>query len=270
MKAIWVLVFLLIGTIPLSAQGDTDNWDVYMAQYDLGPGSTVLNLDLINRAPIANLPTLLVTGVTTPNCGEDGFPTSEELDVLYPIADEIIEELGRLTSSENVGSFTYQCERLEYFYIADSTGIREHLESLYQENYPQYKFYINIESDPDWKAYQEFLYPNEETLEFMANNKVLLQLSNAGDNLLQARMIDHFILFENETELKLFERWAKEQGYASASTTLDRSNDLPYTLHIARVDHVKPPEINNLTYSLRRKAEEMGGVYDGWETVVVR
>ncbi|MCH2199944.1 MAG: ribonuclease E inhibitor RraB [Flavobacteriales bacterium] len=41
-------------------------------------------------------------------------------------------------------------------------------------------------------------------------------------------------------------------------------------LQISRVDHVKPPEINNLTYSLRRKAEEMGGVFDGWETSLVR
>ncbi|MCH2199943.1 MAG: ribonuclease E inhibitor RraB [Flavobacteriales bacterium] len=39
----------------------------------------------------------------------------------------------------------------------------------------------------------------------MANNKVLLQLSNAGDNRLQARIIDHFILFEDETKVKLFE-----------------------------------------------------------------
>lgn len=57
-----------------------------MAQYEEGPGSVLLNMDLIQTSPQANKPFLVITGVSFRNCREDGLPTSDEFDRLYVIS----------------------------------------------------------------------------------------------------------------------------------------------------------------------------------------
>ena len=54
-------IILLINFLSFSQTG---NWDVYMAQYENGPGSVTLNMDLLNIAPNKSLPYILITGVT--------------------------------------------------------------------------------------------------------------------------------------------------------------------------------------------------------------
>ena len=92
------LVFLLLMLPVARAQeAQEDNWDVYLAQYDEGVGSTVLNMDLINVAPVKELPFLVVTGLTFDNCPEDGLPSPSQLDRFYEISDTIEQTLSACT-----------------------------------------------------------------------------------------------------------------------------------------------------------------------------
>ena len=102
-----------------------ENWDVYMAQYPKGPGSTVLNMQLKGEAPFKAYPYLLKTGVAFTGCRDDGMPTETMFSALYAIADSVKSVLGS-RSTILAGSFTYQCSRYDYYYIKDTSGIRQH------------------------------------------------------------------------------------------------------------------------------------------------
>ncbi|MBB3697048.1 DUF695 domain-containing protein [Flammeovirga yaeyamensis] len=245
-------------------------WDVYMAQYENGPGSTILNMDLINSAPKKSLPYLVVTGVTTENCREDGFPQNDEFEKLHDVSDAVENKIQEVTTFEIVGTFTYQCERLDYVYVNDTTKIRQKLTEMYTSNFPEYEYYINIKIDEDWEAYLKFLYPNEETQEHMSNIKVVAKLAESGDNLEKARQVDHWLYFKDKKRRKLFTDAIIKEGFKIESQEKRIDLRLPYQLRISRTDYVSPNEINTLTLKLRKQAKEFNGEYDGWETFVVK
>lgn len=247
----------------------TGNWDTYIAQYENGPGSTTLNMDLIQSAPKNTLPYIVITGATAENCRDDGFPNSSEFERLYKVSDAVEAKLKEITEYEVAGTFTYQCERLDYTYIRDTILIRTELTKLYKTEFPSYKYYINIKTDVAWEAYLQFLYPNAETQEFMANEKVLVQLRQAGDDLSKPRKVDHWLFFNEEEDRKLFVESVKMEGYEIEGEDKLIDLELPFQLHISRTDNVNSSEISNVTLSLRKLAKKFNGVYDGWETFVV-
>lgn len=247
----------------------TGNWDVYMAQYENGPGSTTINMDLMKLAPNKELPFVVISGVTTENCRDDGFPNGSEFERLYEISDAVQAKLKEITKFELTGTFTYQCERLDYVYVSDTTLVRAELAKLYKTEFPSYKYYINVRTDVDWETYLQFLYPNQETQEFMANEKVLVQLRQAGDNLSKPRQVDHWIYFADKGDRSLFVESVKKEGYKIESEDKLKDSTLPFQLHISRTDNVFPSAISKVTLSLRKMAKQFKGDYDGWETFVI-
>jgi uncharacterized protein (TIGR01619 family) len=246
------------------------NWDVYIAQWEEGPGSVTLNMDLINSSPKSDMPFLLITGVKYKKCTEDGFPEKGEFDVLYEISDSVNLTVSKLTLSEHVGTFTHQCERLDYIYIKDTIGIRSKLEKLYSSKFKKYNYYINIKVDERWKAYREFLYPNEETLEYMSNQKIVAKLFEAGDDLSKPRQVDHWIYFRNVKDREAFVNQVKNQNFKIESMDVVKEEKFPFQLHISRKDNVDLQSICKVTLELKKIAALYNGDYDGWETFVVK
>ena len=188
----------------LSSFSQEENWDVYMAQYEKGAGSTMINMSLKEVAPVKQLPYLLSTGVTLINCSDDGLPVKGEFDMLYKISDRIKYVVDSITKNKFAGTFSYQCERNDYYYLTDTVGIRKYLESAYKTAFPKYKYKINIRKDEQWEAFLTFLYPNDETFEYMSNQKVILKLSEQGDDLTKPRKVDHWLYFKTEAERDKF------------------------------------------------------------------
>jgi uncharacterized protein (TIGR01619 family) len=266
-KFVFAILFSISHQLASSQDG---NWDVYIAQWDEGPGSVILNMDLINSSPNTNLPFLIVTGVKYKKCDKDGFPEKSEFDKLYEISDSVNFVISKITQSESVGSFTFQCERLDYIYSKDTTGIRGQLEKLYANRFPNYEPYINIKIDSEWKAYREFLYPNEEIMDVMSNEKVLANLVQAGDDLSKPRQVDHWIYFNTSKDRDQFVVQVKKEKFKIEGMEILKEGELPYQLHISRKDNVDPDSINKLTMELRKLAKTYKGDYDGWETFIVK
>jgi regulator of RNase E activity RraB len=249
---------------------DEGTWDVYMAMYEKGAGSTTLNMDLVKNAPEKDLPFVVISGVTFTNCRQDGFPNNNEFEKLHDISDNVQNVISKHTKFKLAGTFTYQCERLDYIYVKDTTNLRDILISLYESKYSDYKYYINIKKDDTWDAYLKFLYPNSETQEFMSNQKVIMQLQNGGDNLLEARQVDHWLYFKNINDRNIFEVDIVKIGFKIESKETIDNTTKPFSLHISRVDKVDIESITQVTLDLRNKAMKLNGDYDGWETFIVK
>lgn len=266
-----LLLFLIsILSVYVANAQTADNWDVYLAMYEKGPGSITVNMGLVSEAPKKALPYVLITGVNAINCRDDGFPNQEEFDRLYEVSERVLAEITTLSKMEHVGTFTYQCQRLDYIYVSDTTQIRAKLTNLYKSSFSNYAYYINIRKDADWEAYLQFLYPNEETQEYMSNDKIIVQLSQAGDKLTTARQVDHWLYFSTAKDRNAFETIAIADGFKIESKEKTDVPGKPYQLHISRRDKVDHESINTITIALRKKAKEFNGDYDGWETFIVK
>jgi hypothetical protein len=266
-RSVLSLITALVCTIVFAQKGD-DHWEVYIAQYEKGPGSTLVNMSIKSEAPHKNYRYLISTGVRFVDCIQDGFPSKQEFEKLYALSDSVKKVFASLQHIM-AGTFTYQCERKDYYYTNDTSGVREKLFALYKNRFPGYQPIINIREDATWEAYLTFLYPNEETMEFIQNTKVVLKLSEAGDKLDKERLVDHWLYFPNAKSRESFIAFAKTKGFNVESKEM-RDGLRPFQLRINKVHKVDLPFISEVTLALRREAVKYGGEYDGWETHVVK
>jgi Family of unknown function (DUF695)/Regulator of ribonuclease activity B len=268
MKLYYLLTIALLSIVKLNAQQDA--WNVYLADYDGKPGSTVLNMSIVNRAPVKNLPYLIVTGLNPKEIEDSGFPTPDEFTTQYAFTDSLDSLIVKLTPNAMVGMFTSNGERLHYIYVADTIGLRNKLINFYADNYPTYTYYLSIKKDAEWKAYLEFLYPNDYILEYMGNESVIDNLIKNADKLDQAREVTFWAYFKTKGDRANFITYIKANGFSVEEEDKDKNFDLQYTLRFSKTMAMDLTKLTDTTFELRKKATENNGEYDGWETVVVK
>jgi len=268
-----LLVFFLIFffATTLYPQNGSERWESYLARYaDNKPGSTTVRMDLADKTPIPSYDYVLITGVTYKSEREDGFPQGETFEFLRMVGDDLIKLLDAHGDNLLVGSFMSNFERLEYFYLKSDIGIEQKLEEFYTTKYPDYKFYINIKEDKKWTYYREFLYPNEEIQNYLADQNVIRNLQKAGDKLTKKRRVEHWVYFTKKSEMESFKLEVIEQGFKVQFAGKIEDASTPYELKFWRIDKVDIESIYPITSSLRKLALAFNGDYDGWETSVER
>ncbi len=95
----------------------------------------------------------------------------------------------------------------------------------------------------------------------MENEKMILNLTKAGDNLSKPRQVDYWLYFKTAADREKFNLESKEYS---------KNSELHYQLKISRVDKVDIDSITKITTTLKKKAAGLNGDYDGWETVVIK
>jgi hypothetical protein len=256
--------------LSVNAQKNEGDWDIYMATYQDGPGSTVFNKSLKQGAPYSDLPYLLKAGVHFTGCSGEGLPEQERFSKLYEISDSVSAYMDRLLENRLAGTFTYQCSRTDYYYIKDTANIRKKLEAAFEEHFKGEHLIIEIKADAEWKAYLEFLYPNEETQDYMENLKVVMRLHNDGDSLKAARQVDHWAYFANELDRENFRNYVIGKGFKIEEKFKSERADFSFGLKFSRADKVDINSICIVTRDLRQQAKKFQGDYDGWETFVIQ
>lgn len=262
------LFALLLCSVHASAQNKDDHWEAYLAKYDDGVGSTTVNMSLKTKPASKAHRFLLITGVKFTKCKE-GFPIDTEYEKLHAISDSAYNTVKAVTANAlHAGSFMQNCERLEYFYITDTTDLRNRLARLYKNRFSAYKPFIKLQEDKTWETYHTFLYPNEETMDYIENSKVVLKLEEAGDKLNKPRTIDHWLYFKTEKDRQGFIVYAQQNGFAVAGK--EKTDGVySFQLHLTKIGVAELEAICQTTLQLKRAAEKHNGTYDGWESVVV-
>ena len=104
----------------------------------------------------------------------------------------------------------------------------------------------------------------------MSNQKVVMQLMTAGDNLTKPRPIEHWLYFKNKTGRDAFIKFAETKGLKTVGTDYVKDSEFAYQLHLSQTSSVDLGVLSSLTLQMRKKAKELYGEYDGWESVVVK
>jgi len=146
----------------------TELWWSYLADYDGLAGSITINLGLKGRVPMSNFPTLVMTGVSYESSRkkpELKMPEMEDLDFLNRISEKRVAFVTSHWKAIFVGAFLHDNKQVDYFYVADPDGLEAALRGFHQKECPDRRQSFKSQSDPEWRAYLDFLYPNKPTIE---------------------------------------------------------------------------------------------------------
>lgn len=262
----WLLPVLLFCYNTAIAQ--SGEWDTYLARYEKGPGSTLVNMALKQKAPDSTRPFLFAAGVKFKNCTNEGLPASSAFISLNRISDSIVALLDKHPGTVLAGTFSYQCERKDYFYVADTSGLRSAVTLLLAAQFPGYTPAFLIKEDKVWDAYLHFLYPNEQTRLYMQNQGIIMRLEKSGDNTALTRPVDHYLYFKSPKDRECFIYKALSQHYRVVAKDSSNHTGSPYSLHISREDKADLATINKITSWIKAEATRCKGEYDGWETII--
>lgn len=276
MKRVLLLAFLASACVndtdsSLSSDEAAEAWENYIASYDDNqPGSVNLRMDLINTAPVENLGHVVITGLKYQTSRADGLPDPPTFDTFQRVEEELRRLIQMETKAMLVGTFTYNRERLEYFYVEEVKNLEQQLTKFYESKYPAYEFSLKIEEDKEWTHYREFLYPNEETIGYMNDLKITQALMEAGDRSTEPRRIDHWLYFPSKQLLDSCQVALTEMGFSVEKAGINDASDLKHELQVYRMDKADINTIYPITSQMRSLANQYQGDYDGWETILVK
>lgn len=259
---------LLPALLLLSAVSHAQNeqWDTYMARLGGKPASILVDMAAMATAPDKLLPYLVVTGPRATGCNKKtGLPEAEEIEKMEQALELTSAFLTGVTARKLTGTLTYNCERLNYYYVKDTIAVRNALARMYAKNYPRYEYSVIIKYEPQWLTYRTFLYPDSVATAWMNNNKQMARMLELGDDLSQTRDIMHTIYFTSDTGRTAFMKHAETLGYAFDKTFDAGTVALPYELTIKRNGRVIMDSIMATQNELTQAAKKFNGYYKKWE-----
>lgn len=244
-------------------------WDFYFCTVADQPASIMLDLALGSHLPIAGKTELIQVTVQLNDPNEFGLTNPGEAEILYVMEDRLSEHLALSLGGLYVARNTCNRNRIFYFYCQSSIGYEGVIEEV-MDSFSGHSYTCTADSDPQWEFYEQFLYPSPLEYQSILNRRVIEKLEQHGDNLSQAREVEHFLYFPNEVSRRKFIDHIHTQRFTICSTGIRQdSQDLPYSLMISREDRVDPSSIDDVVLQLMHLAKTYNGLYDGWGTGIV-
>ena len=246
----------------------SNNWDFYMLLVEDKPASIMVDLGIRDSAPIKTHPFMgyLRIYMNHPN-PENGLSTDKEFEKVCEIGDAVDAVIEKSAGRHiYVGRNTCAGTR-DFFFYTDS------LEALHSDltevtaKFSEYEFENGGHEDVSWSTYTDFLFPGPLDYQRIQNRRVCENLGNHGDDLQQAREIDHWVYFQSKSKLKSFLQFLKEQKFEVKQTGREKPLIGKHFVNFVRVDI--PANINPVVDELYLKCEELQGEYDGWGCTVV-
>ncbi len=243
----------------------SDEWIFFPCQMSERRAS--IFFDYGTRDSIAAAPRqLLKVRATFKQPRPDGLPANEEFQQLTKLEDAL-QALVQDKKSIYVGRVTVDGHRHFYIYTANSEA--EWSIALDQlGNRHEYSLASVLKADESHDGYWKELFPTDDDWQVIQDLRVVEALEKEGDDGSASRCIDHWAYFPSYAAAQEFSEWAKGQGYGSFSTEV--TDDSKFQVRFSHEGSIRLDDITSHTIALRRKASELGGDYDGWETPICK
>jgi len=239
----------------------TEDWEFYLTNADGVIGSIFVDLGWKNIAPVADKPHVAWVSIAMQSPREDGLSSDEEINLLFALEDNIINNVTNQHDAVYVGRLTSNGMRQLYFYLGDTTNYKDTvIQSM--SKYPTYQFDCGNKIDKEWDGYLNFLYPLPIQYQTIMNGKVIRSLEQHGDDLTKERMVDHWIYFVDENDMKNCISEIEKQGFKVIDSY--QNEEKVYVLNVGRIDKVDYNSVDDYVLYLWELASKHNGNYDGW------
>ena len=251
----YTLAILLSVSTQLASQ-----WDSYEAVWQGRPGVMMVQLDLYDHAPYLELPNLLEITQTSLECDPQGYPTAEFIETSEGVISDLDSAFSKYQYVENAGRLIYQCKVRDYFYIEDSREIEDVLKSK-NDILIDYQF----KSDPQWKVYLDYIYPDAYLRQIMINGRILKTLQEENILIKDKRQLLHFASFKTKVDMHDYRRFLLGLNFKIGDMEEDASKEYGHFISFSRKDRLDVEKLSNTTLRLEQRADSLDGVYEGWE-----
>jgi uncharacterized protein (TIGR01619 family) len=245
-----------------------EDWDIYLCEVNDKPASIFLNLALGSKAPMRDKSYLLWVWIHLRSPRADGLTDGSEFNTLSAIDKELTKRLASACKAIQAGTITTDGRR-EFYLYGRSIKDFDRAVTEAMAKFPQYKFDSGSKEDAQWQQYFEVLYPSDEDLQLMKNQRVLEVLEQHGDRLEPIRDVHHWIYFHTPADRSWYAIEAQELGYKIENESEIKDSVCRFGLQITRDQSVTHDQINEAVTELFRLAKQVKADYDGWETQVI-
>jgi len=194
-----------------------------------------------------------------------GMPTDQEFPELRAL-DANLETSFNSNGGRFVGNVTVNGRRYFYYYVScTENDAAELIQRTSRET--GYDLAYVYEEDSAKQGYFNDLYPTPDDWQMIKDLQVLDVLRERGDATQKPREISHWAYFADPEQARRFADWAKANNYNVGDIEpLETSGKT--TVRLSHVGTVVLEDITRHTIGLNRKARELNGDYDGWETSI--
>ncbi len=248
-----------------------ENWKSYLSFVDDTPASILVDISLIDIAPVEELPLLLQISIKMKNPRENGLPSHEESnDVLYPIDDKIQSVINDVKAD----ILTAGCIKTDgimalcFYHNIQDSGKKLELEQLILDSMKEfdgYQYSVSWEEDEGWSFYANLLFPNAWEFQTIMSFDLLRQMASSGDDTSKPRMIDHFIVCADAATQATIATEGTTLGFRTVSSLV---NEERYGVELSQEGI--PDNIDDIMWPLFELAQKHDVSYDGWGAVMVK
>jgi len=244
-----------------------DNWLTYAAQMGENQAWITFNQGYAESADADARTNCLQIRVAFRNPTDYGLPTNEEFPALCAL-DESLDTAITAAGGVYVGRIAVGGHRYFYYY---ADGREQSFTALIDRAAEEsgYRLQHLWEPDPDKKNYWDDLYPTADDWRVIKDLGVLEALGERGDNKDTSREVLHWAYFPSSESAEGFKSWVLAQSYKLIHVgPADGGDGEDYLVQYSHSGTMSLGDITHHTIGSGRKARELGGRYDGWETSV--
>lgn len=240
-----------------------------MAKIGAKPASVLVDMGLYPVAPLKLFPYLVVTGPHAKKCDGNGLPSSAEIDSLERVLGATTAMLSGATAKKLLGTLTYNCERVNYYYVQDTVAVRRAINRMYENHLADYSYSLKIKYDPQWEVYRNFLYPDSAAKVWMSTNSQLSILMAHDADVTQPRNVSYTFAFPSAVNCSKFIDSVKARNYTTGTMFRKQDMGLEYRIDIFRQNSLRMDSIHANRSELQTLATPLNGFFFGIRSEVV-
>jgi uncharacterized protein (TIGR01619 family) len=246
------------------------DWDFYFCELNGHPASVLVDLAYGESGPVDGLSDCVTIRIPLRQPRSDGLPTREE----FPRLNELEDALEGICAQHegtlrHVGRVTTNGIREFYFYSSEGTNAASEFSQVFGA-FPDYVPEIEVEPDAEWALYFQLLFPSDREMQMILNERILRQLESVGDQPQVERDVVHWMYFPTEQSRQEFMEQVSQWGFQASAEPPSEESQLPFGVVVSRHQTADRFTIHETVLMLYDLTDRHGGIYDGWETAVVK
>lgn len=244
-------------------------WEVYWSERD-GAGVSVVFDQASKDLDFTEFKYSVRVHVPAVDLRENGFPSQEDFEHVYAFVDAI--NLAVSDRARNVGRVVSPGAYDLYWYSLERDTLQSAIETHAAKELNR-QVEIEIVEDQSGASFCKHLWPTPIEWQFIMDERLLSNLDELGDRPECVRPIDHFFYFPKKAQRDEYATWLEAQGYELVSHSdpdpEGDSQDSLFRIQAKINARTTRESVRKITLSLYDSANEHGGDYDGWESIVV-
>lgn len=244
-------------------------WESYVKTVDGHKALLSFNAGVSDIAPDDSLMYVAFVKVKLNNPQENGLVTQEESHDVNFIEDRLEMESLRWKVGKYIGRIISQGEVNYIYYLKMDFEWSNVVEATMKE-FSNYNYEFGSRIDAEWEVYKNLLFPNIKEWQIIVNHHTCDSLKEKGDNLQEARAIEHKAYFKTSKERILFTKELESENFKLIKEyEVPFNNETMYGVVFYRVDRVFYYDIDALSIKIIDLTFKFNGQYDGWECSVI-